>query len=139
MWHHDAFICDATRCDVLLNGHVIQKLSKSLPFTISNYAYLDLCTSDICAIQICAHLDVRILIVCIFAHFNYVISGFAHFKYVQLSIMNVGSINLQVSFAEYRLFCRALVQKRPIILSILLTKATPYVYYLCRVTHMNVS
>ena len=38
----------------------------------------------------------------------------------------VGSIKLQVSFAEYRLFCRALVQKRPIILLILLTEATPY-------------
>jgi len=33
----------------------------------------------------------------------------------------VGSIKLQVSFAEYRLFYRALLQKRPIILSILLT------------------
>jgi len=38
----------------------------------------------------------------------------------------VGSIKLQVSFAEYWLFCRALLQKRPIIFSILLTKATPY-------------
>jgi len=38
----------------------------------------------------------------------------------------VGSIKLQVSFAEYRLFYRALLQQRPIILSILLTKATPY-------------
>ena len=31
-----------------------------------------------------------------------------------------------MSSAEYRLFYRALSQKRPIILSILLTKATPY-------------
>jgi len=38
----------------------------------------------------------------------------------------VGSIKLQVSFPEYRLFYRALLQKRPIILSILLTVATPY-------------
>ena len=30
-----------------------------------------------------------------------------------------------VSFAEHRLFNRALLQKRPIILSILLTEATP--------------
>jgi len=37
----------------------------------------------------------------------------------------VGSIKLQVSFAEYPLFYRALLQKRPIILSILLTEATP--------------
>ena len=38
----------------------------------------------------------------------------------------VGSIKLQVSFAEYGLFYRSLLQKRPIILSILLTEATPY-------------
>jgi len=38
----------------------------------------------------------------------------------------VGSIKLQVSFAEYRLFYRALLQKRSMILSILLTKATVY-------------
>jgi len=34
---------------------------------------------------------------------------------------------LYVSFAEYCLLNRALLQKRPIILSILLTKATPYI------------
>jgi len=41
-------------------------------------------------------------------------------------LRSVGSIKLKVSFAEYRLFYRSLLQKRPIILSILLTKATPY-------------
>jgi len=41
-------------------------------------------------------------------------------------LQSVGSIKLQVSFAEYCLFYRALLQKRPIIVSILLTKATPY-------------
>jgi len=40
----------------------------------------------------------------------------------------VGSIKLQVFFAEYRLFYKALLQKRPVLLSILLTEATPYVY-----------
>jgi len=39
---------------------------------------------------------------------------------------SVGSIKLQVSFAEYRLFYRALLQKRPIIFLILLTKAAAY-------------
>ena len=38
----------------------------------------------------------------------------------------VGSIKSQVSFAEYSLFYRALLHKRTIILSILLTEATPY-------------
>jgi len=38
----------------------------------------------------------------------------------------VGSLKLQVSFAEYSLFYRALLQKRPIILRSLLLEATPY-------------
>jgi len=38
----------------------------------------------------------------------------------------VGSFERQVCFVEYRLFYRALLQKRPIILRSLLIKATPY-------------
>jgi len=38
----------------------------------------------------------------------------------------VGSWKLLVAFAEYRLFYRALLQKRPIILRSLLIVATPY-------------
>jgi len=41
----------------------------------------------------------------------------------------VGSLKLQVSFAEYSLFYRALLQKRPIILKSLLIVATPYNFY----------
>jgi len=41
-------------------------------------------------------------------------------------LRSVASIKLQVSFAEYSLFSRALLQKRPMISSILLTKATAY-------------
>jgi len=37
----------------------------------------------------------------------------------------VGSLKLQVSFAEYRLIYRSLLQKRPIILRSLLIVATP--------------
>jgi len=37
----------------------------------------------------------------------------------------VGSLKLQVSFAEYRLFYRALLQKRPVILRSLPIAATP--------------
>jgi len=40
----------------------------------------------------------------------------------------VGSLKIQVSFAEYRLFYRALLQKRPVIFRCLLTEATPYSY-----------
>ena len=60
-------------------------------------------------------------------------------------LRSVGSIKLQVSFAEYRLFYRALLQKRPIIESILLTVATPYslsrkndIYFFCFVTIMYI-
>jgi len=38
----------------------------------------------------------------------------------------VGSLKSLVSFAEYRLFYRALLQKRPVILRSLLSVATPY-------------
>ena len=38
----------------------------------------------------------------------------------------VGSLKLQVSFAEYNLFHMALLQKRPMILRSLLIVATPY-------------
>jgi len=41
----------------------------------------------------------------------------------------VGSLKLEVSFAENRLFHRAFLQKRPIILRSLLLVATPYVLY----------
>ena len=42
-------------------------------------------------------------------------------------LRSVGLIKSHVSVAEYSLFYRALLQMRPIILSILLTEATPYV------------
>jgi len=41
-------------------------------------------------------------------------------------LRSVGSIKLYVSFAEYLLFHRALLQKRPVILLILLTEGTSY-------------
>jgi len=37
----------------------------------------------------------------------------------------VGSLQLQVSFAEYSFFCRTLLQKRPMIFRSLLIVATP--------------
>jgi len=40
----------------------------------------------------------------------------------------VGSFKLQVSFAEYSLFCQALLQKRPVILRSLLIVAIPHVW-----------
>ena len=42
-------------------------------------------------------------------------------------LRSVGASKLQVSFAEFSLFNRALLQKRPIILRSLQVVATPYV------------
>jgi len=47
---------------------------------------------------------------------------FRHMGWLRL----VGSLKLQVSFAEYSLFYMALLQKRPIVLRSLLIVATPY-------------
>jgi len=52
-------------------------------------------------------------------------------------LWSVGSIKLYFFFAEYRLFDRALLQKRTIILSILLTEATPF-QKICIYKHMHV-
>jgi len=53
----------------------------------------------------------------------------------------VGSLKLQVSFAEHHLFDRALLQKRPVILRSLLIVATPYHDYrwLLRNVHLDYS
>jgi len=58
-----------------------------------------------------------------------------HMGWLQL----VGSIKSWVSFAEYGLFYRAIVQKRPVILSILLPKATPCCIWWCILHHHIVS
>jgi len=50
---------------------------------------------------------------------------FSHDKACMGWLVLVGSLKLLVSFAEYRLFCRALVHKRPVILRNLLVEATP--------------
>jgi len=50
----------------------------------------------------------------------------------------VGSLKLQVSFAECRLFYMALLQKRPIILRSLVIVATPYRLGASKVRHDSV-
>jgi len=50
-------------------------------------------------------------------------------QYIRMGWLRlVGSIKLQVSFAEYCLFYVALLQKRSIVLSILLNDATASLY-----------
>ena len=56
----------------------------------------------------------------------------SHIRYVNGAmgwLRLVGSLKLQVSYAEYRLFYMALLQKRPMILSSLRIVATPYSYF----------
>ena len=59
---------------------------------------------------------------------------YQYYTYIYTCMYVDGRVHLEcyavatVSFAEYRLFYRSLLQKRPIILSILLTVATPYAF-----------
>jgi len=50
----------------------------------------------------------------------------------------VGSLKLQLSFAEYSFFYRALLQKRAIILRSLLIVATPYQWKYLSVHHLSI-
>jgi len=72
--------------------------------------------SDFVYVCVCVRVWVSGVVLSVFA--------FAAMGWLRL----VGSIKLYASFAEYWLFCRALLQKRPIILSMLLTKAIPYLW-----------
>jgi len=58
--------------------------------------------------------------------FSYSIYTSVYTSYTMGWLRLVGSLKSYVSFAEYRLFDRALLQKRPIILRSLLIVATPY-------------
>ena len=49
-----------------------------------------------------------------------------HTSFLYGGLQSVGSLKLQVSFAEYSLFYKSLLQKRTIILRSLLIVATPY-------------
>jgi len=73
------------------------------------------CLSVYVHVRVCVHACAR---VCVCVR----LCAFVGMGWLRL----VGSIKLQVSFAQYRLFNSALLQKRPIILSILLREATPY-------------
>jgi len=81
---------------------------------------------------------IRIMMIYMYVYICQIASACGNvYVYKHLLMLNmrwlrlVGSIKLQASFAEYRLFDRALLQKRPIIWSILLTEATPDVRSSC--------
>jgi len=81
------------------------------------------------------YIQVYICVLCVGVHiYVYTHEHTQHsyvrvYLYIQIDmgwLRSVGSIKLQVPFAEYRLFYRALVQKRPMILRSLLILASPY-------------
>ena len=80
---------------------------------------------DLKASHMCRHI--------MFVPTKYTIYHQIQYKYIKASHMgwlrSVGSIELQVSFTEYSLFYRSLLQKRPTILSLQLNQATPSEYY----------
>jgi len=62
------------------------------------------------------YMGTCILIICICGICSYMKVHVCTYKYTYMRWLPlVGSLKLQVSFAEYRLFYRALLQKRPII------------------------
>ena len=91
-----------------------------------------MCTRMHAYICLCAHICVMHAYVslishtCVYAFLNARV--YIGMRWLQL----VGSLKLQVSFAEYRLFHRALLQKRPVILRSPLIVATPYMSPACR-------
>jgi len=97
-------------------------LSLSLSFPLSNprYALSLSSTAHMCS---CYYVYVCASHSCIYGITPYMYSYY-HMGWLR----SVGSFKLQASFAEYRLFYRALLQKRPIILRSLLIIATPYTY-----------
>ena len=65
---------------------------------------------------------------CYIVLYRYVYSH-SQYYYIDMGWLRlVGSWKVQVSFAEYSLLYRALLQKRPMILRSLLIVASPYVY-----------
>jgi len=80
--------------------------------------------------RVCIHKRYIIqMYIIIYIYIYIYIYTHTHYIYTNIHmgwLLLVGTIKLQVSFAEYCFFYGALLQKRPIIVSILLTKATPY-------------
>jgi len=75
------------------------------------------------SLEIWSDPKVRSVLECVYTSTSLQISKESGVGWLRL----VGSLKLYVSFAEYRLFYRALLQKRPIIWRSLLIVATPYV------------
>jgi len=107
-------------CGVYPQQHVCHQLR-----VVSSVLWACVCIR-ICARRCCVFVIVRIRSVyqqCMWK----VLSCFCDMGWLRF----VGSFKLSVSFAKYRLFYRALLQKRLILLRSLLIVATSYVYLQC--------
>jgi len=92
------------------------------------YAYMHECKYTY--MRICIYTHTHLQSTDVFSpraiSFSYSIYTSVYTSYTMGWLRLVGSLKSYVSFAEYRLFDRALLQKRPIILRSLLIVATPY-------------
>ena len=104
---------------------------------VPRHVSMVVCCSVCCSVLQCVAVSSRVLMMAsprryysCWIHLRVWHDPFVHVTWLMHTCMgwlrSVGSIKLHISFAEYCLFYGALLQKRPIILSILRTKATPY-------------
>jgi len=115
--HTYLWTCDHTCIWTLrLYGHVCIYLDGNDRPQILEIIYMYKCLY-VCACVCAWHTICMCVCVCLY--------DIPHMEWLQV----VGSLKLHVSFAEYNLFCRALLQKRPFILRSLLIVATPYHLY----------
>ena len=94
----------------------------------------------LCTVWPCIYYMHKYLFVYIIMGYKYTVIVYESNSFVYTTTMGwlqlVGSFRLLVSFAEYSLFDRVLLQKRPIILRSLLSEATPYELITCRSIHV---
>ena len=102
------------------------------------------CISSLCVrvsvshhLSMCIHMRGSGTRVCVRVSVSHHISLCIHMDIRMGCLRVVGSLKLYVSFAEYHLFYRALLQKRPMILRSLLIVATPY-DHLSMCIHMHI-
>jgi len=81
-----------------------------------------------CVLSVCVSTSALCVYVCMHMPLHTTESLILHLMHYMGWLRLGGSLKLLVSFTEYSLFYRALLQKRPLYLRILLIVATPYVY-----------
>jgi len=114
---HSLFICVIAylyvmTCSFVCSGSLTCRNSLRIDMCVITYLYVMTC-SFVCSGSLTCHNSLRIDM-CYF-----------HLEGPMGWLWLVGSLKIQVSSAEYSLFYRALLQKRPIILRSLLIVATP--------------